>query len=388
MISNAIAFAKTPQGRMALNIARQVAKQGVKFVGRSRRRRANKGQWYFGRRVGIPPSRLGSEQTAKGIQVGPVSVGKVMSTNVAKSSLRVVGTEWLADVKPTHTIDGVWADVIPINPSEPGVFPRLCQIASQYQKYNPVSLRVNYVPTCATDHTGALYMAVLANPTTAPPETVQDIMGLQGTQRCSPWQTAQLPVPLSLMSPSYKSYFTDVPVGYSWTDQDVTKTVASIVLMTSGVNTGAEIGKLSVTYVFDFSDPKTDNTSAQMSGRIEFGAVVDGDPLDFHGADEHGTLPVRTVAGDTTLAIKRHRGHLLVFAVLKGTGVTAFDLGLQFNGVSLTATMAFEYGTTEELRVYKIPAGPGVITATPTYTATTQTELNLYLIAGNGPYTQ
>ena len=132
-----------------------VARATLSGVGRSRARRARRGRWYAGKRVGIPPRR----------QNGGGDVAKIVAQpaafNVFQS--RASGSQVLARVeKTTYRIDceGGSGSLynFAVTPSNAAAFPVGSAIARNFTKFIVNTMTFEYVPRTGTTTDGTVYM--------------------------------------------------------------------------------------------------------------------------------------------------------------------------------------------------------------------------------------
>jgi len=131
-------------------VARQLAGASVRALGQSRRRRANRGKYYVGKRVGIPPNRVRSQQM-------PAAVN-VKSQGGAKNTYNVTKREKCHyDINCEGGSNGALYNN-GIFPNAVDMFPLLHDIARSYTSYRFNRLRFSYQPRAPTDEKGMVYM--------------------------------------------------------------------------------------------------------------------------------------------------------------------------------------------------------------------------------------
>lgn len=136
---------------MVMNVARG----GVKAVGRSRARRARRGRYYVGKRMGIPPNRGYSAQvTTRRL---PASIDQ---TTANKSTQNVVRKSEALNVDIDCEVgdNGAlynWA----ITPTNTVLFPILSGIAKNYTRYQFKTLVFRYVSSSSTANDGNICLA-------------------------------------------------------------------------------------------------------------------------------------------------------------------------------------------------------------------------------------
>lgn len=335
-------MATSPQVR---RVAREAGLAAVRMLGQSRQRRANRGKWYFGRRVGIPASRRGRNpgagMVASTSTSQPVARSARVRTQTAQKQLAASGVDWLTDVSHPYAGTDPYVESFAINPAEPSSFPRLSSIAAQYQRYDFVSLELMYTPSCPTTQKGVLYIAPVRDPTAPNPLDVLTMRGLSGCVSTSVRDPCRVVISRQQMSGALNGFYCEAPEGVTPDDDDPLRTCGRVVLMVDGVlNTDGVVGTLILRYNFLLSDPKVTPEGAALSGEYHFAGSWTGtlDP----------DTDAYTVAGKSPLVpgveefVKRSRGPVMIIA--KNTA--SDDLTLEVDGTELAKRDSNRIGST------------------------------------------
>jgi len=286
-----------------------------------------------------------------------VSNSAVVRTNPAPQSQVVSGTDWLADVAViTDPVSGVWYDSYPINPCEPWTFPRLANIAKQYQKYEAKLISLVYTPSCATTQKGTIYLAPLRNPTDTVPDTPQLMAGLSGCVRSAVRDRCAVCFSRAQMSTALNGFYCGEAKGIAPGDDDVTKTCGRFVVMLDGVaKTDGVVGTLSLQYNFTVSDPKVVPEGAALHGSVTYDTLSTGDAEigeDIAGSPaiipyENGLFRKRTTAA--TLMLVKYDN-----AIGTSPSIVLCD-------DSVVAPTVVQVASTRHNELYRIPAGRHVV---------------------------
>ncbi len=363
--------------KLAKQVARQGARAALSAIGRSRQRRSNRGRWYAGKRLGIPPT-LSTRQIS-----APVTRQNQFKNMVSENNLVQKGSEWLVDVTPNvDLVNGVYTEAFSINPADPMTFPRLSVLTSQYQKYSLKDLRLVYTPACATTQTGSVYLAIQSDPASVTPTTTLELLGLRGAQRFAPWQPASMPVGDDIMQKAYKNYFADN--AHHVQDDDPTRTVCKFVLMTENITKGTTVGSLTIAYNVTLMDPRTDFAANSMAG-VYSGVTltaVNGSPLDITALDVTRSPPYTLHPNDAYTLRQRHASHCLVLLRYEFQ-VAAVNkaINLELNGV-LEGPIWSHTGTDDtQVAAYRLPKGRNVFQLIPQDTGSiTSLVMQLYTV--------
>lgn len=240
-------LASNPQVRQ---IARTVATQAIRQWGNGRQRRAQKGRWYAGKRMGIPPSRRATS--------APAALGQQVLASPAGPMRLITGAEMVSAITITHApINGVWTDSFPINPAEEYTFPRLSSEAQLYQQYSLKGVQFSWVPSVASTQVGTLAIGFQADPTQALPTSIDQMMSLFGAQTGNLWQPMRIPVPAAAMARTLTRFYSNQGKTPAPSDDDRLQTSGRMVVMVEGVAMSAAIlGHLRVQYTLEFTDPR------------------------------------------------------------------------------------------------------------------------------------
>lgn len=276
LISGLAQLAANPQVRKQ---AANVARTSVKTLGRSRARRARRGQWYAGKRLGIP-AQLSS---------APAAVGVRYSAPPARPVHIEVGSEVLDAVLARSAGFSTWS--YSVNPCEDDTFPRLAQLAKLYQKYTCESLRFEYIPAVPTTSSGNMGIAVQADPKSMLTGSFEEFMSLNGAVSAPVWQTASVLVPRELMAQTARQMVCKQNLTPIQNHEDRLTTMCRLSIAlnnipSAGIN--ANYGTIKVHYRFTFRDPKL-NVSASTTSFTSLTPAA-SEPIDFASAAV-GLLP-------------------------------------------------------------------------------------------------
>lgn len=279
-----------------------------------------------------------------------------MSTNPTVNTQFVTGTDWLADVSATTApVGGVWYDSYPVNPAEPWTFPRLANIASQYQKYTCANITLIYTPSCATTQKGTIYMAPLRDPTDPVPETPQLMSGLSGCVRAAVRDRCAVSFRREQMSQALNGFYCGASKGIAPDDDDKTKTCGRFVVMLDGVTQqDLAVGTLSLQYSFTLSDPKVAPAGASLYGSVLYDAITHDVPAE--GETMTGSPAI--VPYETGIWRKRTTCPVLLALQYVNTGVNPPKLSV--SGTILDPSLTHHDGNNWFL-LYRIAAGRHVI---------------------------
>lgn len=331
------------------SIARNVGMSAVRGLGRSRARRAGRGKWYFGRRVGIPPQRQnrrsgggGGVLYASTSTSAPVARSSRIATNPTSQRYNATGVDWLTDVANTTTLDpSVYSYTV--NPAEPSSFPRLANIAAQYQRYELQSLQVVYTPTCATTQKGMLYIAPIRDPTSPLPDTVPAMRGLSGCMSCAVRDPMSVTILKSQMSSALNGFYCEAPTGVEPEEDNALRSCGRIAIMTDGVlKNDGDVGSIIMRYNFILSDPKSAPEGSALSGGLVYTAGFAAGDLDLTDYSAIHGKPAISLLPDGS-GIKRSIGPVLIQA--RGD-CAAHDLVLEVDGTPMAALDHHQIGVT------------------------------------------
>lgn len=363
MSAAAIKALSSPQGRQLM---RTLGVGIVKATGNSRARRANRGKYYVGKRVGIPP-KIGYKPPPRGSNVNQTSVQAMPAAyNVASSSTagrnRLVKREkvdW--DFACSSDANGDPASMR-VTPTENIFFPILSTMCKSYTRYKFLSLSVEYVPRTGTSTNGTVYFGWQPQPSyedniDAFPN-VQAIASMPKNATTSVRQGMTFAIPINggekflkvpESSPSFDplNYFNGFFIATAQGDED------------------AHIGDLWVRYVVDLIEPVRD--SGVQTTHIDLLNRVVRHP-GLHNAS------ASTVEGVTTYSVYSLRGITLLVRVTAPEGVppdvpTVYDqngdpLATHINlsdaslGASSTRVLTYRLAATGSAR-FRFSAVPG-----------------------------
>lgn len=264
----ALQVLNTPQAR---NMIRQIATGSVRALGRSRARRANRGKYYVGKKVGIPPN-IGYRPAPMQKTRQPANVN--VSVTSRSGSIRLCKREQTAwPVRANNSGNGkigVWA----LNPQSNVLFPILSQSCRSYTKYRFTALSFQFVPRQGTDADGNVYLAYqpqYATDSSFP--SISVIANMPNVATGSIRQTVELKIPPANLN---KTYFISPPPGRGFDDLNY----YAGTFVCSGQNSnndedGDFAGDLYVSYTVDLLESKllVENSTSAYSWQ-EDGAVA------------------------------------------------------------------------------------------------------------------
>lgn len=330
-------------------IARNMAVGTIKTLGKSRRRRANKKQWYFGKRVGIPPNLAPQRKPM------PIATSSGQRTSTPASAT-ISAEEVICSLQVTAaggpTLFG--ADTYSLNVAEPTTFPRASQAAMLYQKYRITSLRISYVSRLPTTTTGMVALALMADPTSETPGSMSDVAALAGAVLTSAYSSVDVPLPTALQAALGKNYLVKRMATPNADADSPLNSAARLVVASEGIANQTILGQLLVRYTIVFSDPKTNPDGATCTAFYRDCPIL-ADVVSFEDPDVAGSQPfwARDIA-DPTLVTKRTSHPLLLY--LETFSVTVE--GAEINTADHTyAPRHFSEGTTKSVAVFWLPAG-------------------------------
>lgn len=271
----------------------------------------------------------------------------------------VQGSEWLSDVSVvTDPVGGVWYDSYPVNPAEPWTFPRISNIAKQYQKYTCSSVNLVYTPTCPTTQKGTIYLAPLRNPTDEVPATPQLISGLSGCVRSAVRDRCSVAFSRAQLSQALNGFYCGTADGISPADDDITKTCGRFAIMLDGVaKTDGVIGTIQIQYLFTLSDPKIVPEGSSIHGTLTSPTFASS--VDLDDATLVGTPAV--VPYESGRLRKRTTTPVLLFLRYVNTGTAVPFINMD-DSVTVTPTLHHKIDVSDNcVAMFRLPAGRHVL---------------------------
>lgn len=335
----------------------------VRFLGNSRQRRANRGGWYFGKKMGIPAKRRKPNPSplfAVASTSAPVARSGTVTTNPTTQNYRATGADWLVDVAVPNDL-APYVDSYSINPAESSTFARLSNIASQYQKYVLNSITLRYVPSCPTTQKGTLYLAPLRDPTSLPPQTVLAMRGLSGCKSCAVRDPMTLTINKAYLSRALNGFYCEPPDGVTPDQDNALRTCGRLCLMLDGVvkNDGI-VGTLSMTYDFQLSDPKTVPEGSALGGYYKWDEYDSASvSLPTTTYDSQGGRPALTPFS-ASMWRKRHVGPMMImFRATSNASDPTPVIQLLMDGDLLAASEVVHHvdGVRKSMLSWLLPAG-------------------------------
>lgn len=297
LISGIAKLAANPQVR---KYAANVASTTVKSIGRSRARRSKRGQWYAGRRLGIP-AQLSS---------APAAIGARYSAPPSRPVHIEAGSEVLDTIIARNAGFSTWS--YSVNPCEDDSFPRLAQLAKLYQKYTCESISYEYIPSVPTDCQGSMGVAVQADPMSGLTGSFEEFMSLNGAMSAPVWQAAAVSVPRELMAQTARQMVCKQNLTPQQQDEDRLTTMCRLSVALNNIpstSVNTTFGTIKVHYRFTFRDPKL-NVSAATTSFNSFTPNA-SEPFDFATA-AYGMPPFVFEYDGTQAFRKRTLGPVLL----------------------------------------------------------------------------
>lgn len=248
---------------------------------------------------------------------------------------------------------------------------------------------MDYSVSCATTQVGTIYLAFQVDASADYlPQTPQEMAGMNGVVRTSPWKECSVRLDDRLLQRAYKNYFCkDETVTDS---ENPINTVGRLIIMTSGISVGTMTGQVTLSYVGRLFDPKTDLDGASMNGVATFAqpSIPTGVAIDWRVGIRTGRLPIGLSinTNDPTVSCKQHLARLEIvalFRALAGSTFTSATAGLVLDGTPTAPAQTYTMtsGTSTYIaEVYDIPAGRAEMVWTPAYVMAVGTfsELRLF----------
>lgn len=232
-------------------LALRGAKGAMKMMGRSRRRRGRRGQWYLGKRLGIPSDFRISARTP-----GDAPVNRANPSTVQPGRMQIVQKrELLLDLTTSATANAYAGAYFVINPAEAGTFPSLANIAEQFQKATFTSLKLEYVGECPTSTAGTIGMNVVADCQAVLPSTFEELASAAGARTVTSWSSLMFPVDLKNMIQLPAGNLVSAPLTPSPANADRFSSMGTILIGYTGAPASTKVGKIYVHYTVRLSDP-------------------------------------------------------------------------------------------------------------------------------------
>ncbi len=199
-----------------------------------------------------------------------VTAPAAMSVSRQSKPPRVTGTanglvvshrEYVGDIIATGSANWSIAQILPLDPAEPGTFPWLAPVACQYQRFRLRKLNVEYVADCSSSTAGSVLITYNRGVGTVLPATKQQQLEAE-TIRCSAWQNANYTFKVEnnmyWTSPYYNLpnvTATNTPYTTGANDASNLNVAGRLILATSGTTGSVGLGEVYINYEFEFIAP-------------------------------------------------------------------------------------------------------------------------------------
>jgi len=230
----------------------------VRGVGRSRARRARRGRWYMGRRLGVPPNLsynrpaiAGPARDTRDVTAMPAAYN--VTRNMVAGRMRMMKCEKGNLVVDCEDDDTGGLHVYALTPTNGQLWPVLAQSAYTYTKYRFISLTAEYRPRIGTQANGTVYMGwqpqMTKNASDFP--SVEVISAMPNSCTTSVRQGAKLSIPIT----EPKEKFMGAIEGQSYDPLNYYN--GTFVLTAQGDNADA-VGEIWMSYCVELIQPKVD----------------------------------------------------------------------------------------------------------------------------------
>jgi hypothetical protein len=193
-------------------------------------------------------------------------------------------------------------------------YPALASMASQYQIYKFLGMKLKYEPSCGTSTAGQVGIAALPSYAAAAEiKTWQDLIALPQTKVTSPWAGLDYSVDLRHLNTQYKEWKSITPCSAIDVDQgdQVQGVVVYAINACDTTDTATVIGRWTVNYTVDFTKPRLDPVLSPTN----IYSSVDHASLVLGSGNEH-FAEVTAVGTDTDPEFDvstQHRANLMVW---------------------------------------------------------------------------
>jgi hypothetical protein len=305
-----------------------------------------------------------------------VRASKPRITTLANGDMRVHHREFVLDLLGSVAYTST---SIAINPGQTVLFPWLSMIAQRYESYRFKSLRFCLDTVAPTTATGSILMAVDYDATDDAPTSKVQAMSYRSSVRAAPWVDLEF-VPQSEDLHKLPSNFVrdvlTLPANRDLKLYDI----GNLYLITQGQASTAQVSELYVEYDVELITPQLGplgsgteiGGSAGLSGTVGFGSNW--------ALDADSTVPVTIDATGTTLTFLSAFSGTVIYNLI-GTVITA--VATVGSTCSITPSV-ISAGTNNScyVVVFYCTAAAGQ-TLTIQSTATTRTQMYLFLLSGN-----
>lgn len=199
----------------------------------------------------------------------PVAVGTRSTQRNAPTTQRMSATEQFDFVHPNDALFQAYAHNTDI--TDELAFPRLSQVAPQYQKFACGLLTYTYTPTVGTGTNGTVYLGFEPDVNANMPTSAEQMRGLYGTVSGPIWQNLRLSVPVSALNSVTRNPLIRGPV----TATDNLNNLGRFIYAVEGSSVAKiNVGYLAVTYSMTLMQPRTQVGGATLAGPI---TMTDGE---------------------------------------------------------------------------------------------------------------
>jgi hypothetical protein len=315
----AVAFSNTGQ-RLMWDGLSYVASKGAALVKKLKGRNRN-------RDLVAHPGAL------PGAVAAPVAISRIVRGSRpkfvrSKGSVTISHRELIGQFNSTSALvvnGGVTGNLYRINPSNPLLFPWLQTLASNFDQYKFDSMRLQYVPMCATTETGRVAIYFDKDSQDLEPGDRIELANMRHLTETAPWCEASLQIPVD----NIKRFMND-----NTTVDPKLIDLGQVGLATYGGPGTNVVGDLFIHYTVTFYEPQPSSglveTEQSGTGSVDFGPDL---------------VSVATSATTTTVTF-RSPGTYLVFMTQRAltfTGVT--PIAMTFNSSTNTTAVGTNYAS-------------------------------------------
>ena len=196
----------------------------------------------------------------------PVNTSTSQVSNQKKTET-YSGVEQLAAVSASSTVNKFLCIEYNMNVTNKEFFPRMAQMAVQYQCFKVKSLTWSFVPIQNTQTAGTIYMSWTSDPQQGPPTTSVEMTEMSGSKTGSPW------LPLS-MTISGDMFNRAVNENYCKIDyqsiQNPMNSCGQFFFGSEGLAVASQkLGTLKLSFVIELRKPRLTPTGASLSGHLK-----------------------------------------------------------------------------------------------------------------------
>jgi hypothetical protein len=268
-----------------------------------------------------------------GAVAAPVAISRAVRGSRPKfsrgtGSVTVTHRELVAQINTTAVMtvnNGVTGNLYKVNPSNPNLFPWLQSISSNFDQYRFDSLRVQYIPMCATTETGRAAIYFDKDSEDPAPTDRQELSHMYHLTEMAPWAESNLQIPTDKI----KRFMNDSPA----VDRKLVD-LGQVGFATYGGVDGHAAGDVFIHYTVTFFEPQPSaglvDTSQTGTGSFDTGP-------DF--VDEAATSTT------TTLTFRSPGTYLVVMIQRMTTFVGVTPVSVTFNSHTNTVSLLSHYAS-------------------------------------------